>query len=73
MGSKHFYTPSEHTAERVSVIDKLHTALQELDYFDCVEFHVVDSMHNLLLGTGKSSDPISIMNSNHLLMLFPFQ
>ena len=30
-----------------------YTLLQELDYFDCVRFHVVDPMHNLLFGTAK--------------------
>lgn len=30
-----------------------YSVLQELEYFDCVRFHVVDPMHNLLLGTGK--------------------
>ena len=25
----------------------------ELEYFDCVRFHVIDPMHNLFLGTAK--------------------
>lgn len=29
------------------------TILHELEYFNCVRFHVVDPMHNLLLGTAK--------------------
>lgn len=28
-------------------------SLNELDYFDCVRFHVIDPMHNLLLGSAK--------------------
>lgn len=30
-----------------------HCILNELQYFDCVRFHIIDPMHNLLLGTAK--------------------
>lgn len=30
-----------------------YTILQDLEYLDCVRFHIVDPMHNLLLGTAK--------------------
>ena len=30
-----------------------YSILTELPYFDCVRLHVVDPMHNLLLGTSK--------------------
>ncbi len=29
------------------------TPLLELDYYNAVEFHVIDPMHNLFLGTSK--------------------
>ena len=30
-----------------------YSVLLKLPYFDIVEYHVIDPMHNLLLGTGK--------------------
>lgn len=30
-----------------------YSVLQELDYFDCIRYFVVDPMHNLYLGTAK--------------------
>ena len=30
-----------------------HSALCKLEYFDCVQFHVIDPMHNLFLGAAK--------------------
>ena len=30
-----------------------YSILSELCYFDCVRFHIIDPMHNLLLGTAK--------------------
>ncbi|XP_044176728.1 uncharacterized protein LOC122946993 [Acropora millepora] len=39
---------------RLSSLYGVHySALCKLEYFDCVRFHVIDPMHNLLLGTAK--------------------
>ena len=46
-----------HTATQHREIDRKYgvrySELLRLPYFDIVEYHVVDPMHNLLLGTGK--------------------
>ena len=40
--------------------------MNELHYFDCVRFHIIDPMHNLLFGTAKHvMNPwINIISSN---------
>ena len=46
-----------HTATQHREIERKYgvrySELLRLPYFDIVEYHVVDPMHNLLLGTGK--------------------
>ena len=39
-----------------------YSVLNELSYFDCVRFHTIDPMHNLLLGTAKHVMNIWIKN-----------
>lgn len=45
------------TASRQNELEKMHgvrySELLRLPYFDIIEYHVVDPMHNILLGTGK--------------------
>uniref|UniRef100_A0A1X7VG54 Uncharacterized protein n=1 Tax=Amphimedon queenslandica TaxID=400682 RepID=A0A1X7VG54_AMPQE len=36
-----------------SMTGSRYTALMELPYFNCVQYHVIDPMHNLFLGTAK--------------------
>ena len=46
-------TKSEHDA-LAKKYGLYYSALLELSYFDCIRFTVIDPMHNLFLGTGKS-------------------
>ena len=39
-----------------------YSAFCELEYFDCVRFHVIDPMHNLFLGTAKNVFKVWVEN-----------
>lgn len=54
-----------HNKKLCSELGARYSVLQELEYFDCIRYFVVDPMHNLYLGTAKHMMKNVWLNENN--------